>query len=1161
MKLLFGQRCGRGCASLVGILLASVWGGGSFETAAQAQQDSPSKIAYIIRDRIVKIEAARTVTPVLSSQTLATLSDSALSVTEDGQLELEFHSSTVVGDAEALALQNLGATILSSTGNISWPAGVTPPPQLGVIAVRIPPSAVEQAAALPWVVAVTPVEKQPPDVGIFLSEGVALHNTASANATGITGAGVNVGAISDGITNLAAAQALGELPAVVNVVNAGSGDEGTAMLEIIHDLAPNAALLFHGTGAGVPGHITALNMLAGAGAHVIAEDIAFDAQPAFQKGAAALAAENLALAGISVHSSAGNLGSAHAARVAAIGTGAGPDGNAGPFAGCNNPQNTVNIAGADNTFDVTVGAGGTLNVTLQWSEPRAIFPTPGRGGFTNLDLFVFSAPVANCLAQSIAVQGDGVGDTIEQVSWTNGTANPVTVKIVVNVTGTSSAVAAPLLDLRWRGAMNAVDATTRAGSVNPDSNYTFGATSAAAANAGANTNPATVNIEGFSAGGPVQLVSTTICPDGAAGPCAATATAGGPGQTVGAPTWTAADGVSVSGVGGFGSGNCPAITQGDCRFFGTSAAAPHAAGVAALVRQALGGNPSPLEIHQVMADTAKDRGTPGFDTTWGFGVLNALAGIGEEADLSIFKDCKPDDPIGAGGTATCTIYVDNHGPSLARNVQLTDTSLSIAAFTIGTVTTSQGTCAVAGNVVTCTLGDLPAAAPGIPGRVTVTVNISANQAADIDNLATVVSDTPDPDSSNNSADDHLRFAAGADLSITKTGPASVTAGVNLTYTLSVENLGPSTATGVQVIDVLPPGVTFVSASSLVGSFMHIAGKVTWNLGNVAVVDPARILNITVHVDPTTTTALINSASIESSTADPDTGNNLASFTTAVTATAGLSLTKVDNPDPVLAGANLSYTLVVGNSGPSTAQDVLLTDALPLPAGTTTLLSAVGGTGVIACAEIQIGVVHCDIGDLHPGQTETVIITVKVNPSIAGGTLIVNNALAQSPTDATDAVATTTTLVNAQTDIWIDKTGVQITGNPARTIRYTLAVYNKPGCEADDALSCGTGGPSDAQNVVVTDTLPLDPKKLKVVFVSQNCVYNPTAVPHNVVCNVAGSLPVGQSATFIIDVQVSGSVGTFTNNVSVTSSTADPNLANNGDQMKMIVKGGTARPGI
>ncbi len=95
-------------------------------------------------------------------------------------------------------------------------------------------------------------------------------------------------------------------------------------------------------------------------------------------------------------------------------------------------------------------------------------------------------------------------------------------KLVVDVAGTSSAVAPPLIDLRWRTAVNgslAIDTPSRAGSLNPDSNYLGLATSAGAAPASQSTDPKTVPLETFSAGGPVQVGSTTQCKRGAVGPC------------------------------------------------------------------------------------------------------------------------------------------------------------------------------------------------------------------------------------------------------------------------------------------------------------------------------------------------------------------------------------------------------------------------------------------------------------------------------------------------------------------------------------------------------------------------------------------------------------------------------------------------------------------
>ena len=115
------------------------------------------------------------------------------------------------------------------------------------------------------------------------------------------------------------------------------------------------------------------------------------------------------------------------------------------------------------------GTSGS-SFTLQWSEPRAIFPTAGAGGFTDLDLYIMDATGTTCLAESTGFQGGGFGDTIEQISLNPALAG-TNAKIVVNLFANAGAAGAPLLDLRWRRTQNGGDVTTRAGSLNPDSNY------------------------------------------------------------------------------------------------------------------------------------------------------------------------------------------------------------------------------------------------------------------------------------------------------------------------------------------------------------------------------------------------------------------------------------------------------------------------------------------------------------------------------------------------------------------------------------------------------------------------------------------------------------------------------------------------------------------
>ena len=578
-----------------------------------------SKVPSLVRSQVAKIRQAVGAAGTLSARQARALSGGFLPVRTDGGIDLQLHALGPVGAAQAAQLRGLGATVMASSADFARVPGVALPDS-GLIHAVVPYDKVDAVAGLSWVAAVRPTIRPAVDAGPITSEGVTLHNATLAQSLGFTGAGQKIGAISDGTTSIAQSIARGELPESVQVLDPGEGDEGTAMLEILHDMAPGAQLAFNTVGADLAGYVAAFHNLAAAGSTLITEDLAFDDEPAFQQGLGAATAETLARHGIWVSSSAGNLGAKHAHRGPAIGTGTTPDGVTGSFANCPSaPDNTVRLRGTDNTYDIVIRAGGAILPTLQWSEPRAIFPTPGQGGFTDLNLYLMTGDGTDCLAVSNAVQADGVGDTLEQLLFENTTGAPIPAKLVVDVAGTSSATQPPLFDLRWRtAAVTTLDPADRDGSLNPDSNYLGFATSAAAAGADRSTDPATIPLESFSAAGPVQIGLTTRCAGGAAGPCQGRR--GGGFLSFPAPNWTGADGVSVSGVGGFGAGTCPATGQGDCRFFGTSAAAPSAAGVAALVRQQYGGRVAPRELNSLLTDLAFPRAGDG----WGAGVLRAI---------------------------------------------------------------------------------------------------------------------------------------------------------------------------------------------------------------------------------------------------------------------------------------------------------------------------------------------------------------------------------------------------------------------------------------------------------------------------------------------------------------------------------------------------------
>src|SRR5262249_10665759 len=272
------------------------------------------------------------------------------------------------------------------------------------------------------------------------------------------------------------------------------------ILEIVRDVAPGASLQFC-SGIGVQtDYIAALLNLTHSGSpvNVIATDLGFDSEPVFQKGFVATTSDQLVTSlNVSVHSSAGNLGAQHAHRVTAVPTTHGPNGISGPFLGCPyNPTNVITIApdggttgpGDGTTFSLIVNPGNTggfLTVFLQWSEPRAIFPTAGAGGFTDLDLFVMDDRLTQCLGSSTNVQGNGQGDTLEQVEVAfPPSATNVPVKLVVNMANSLGAVARPIIDLRWETSgtvsVEASNAIDRAGSLDSNNNFTAGAVSVGA---------------------------------------------------------------------------------------------------------------------------------------------------------------------------------------------------------------------------------------------------------------------------------------------------------------------------------------------------------------------------------------------------------------------------------------------------------------------------------------------------------------------------------------------------------------------------------------------------------------------------------------------------------------------------------------------------------
>ena len=231
----------------------------------------------------------------------------------------------------------------------------------------------------------------------------------------------------------------------------------------------------------------------------------------------------------------------------------------------------------------------------------------------------------------------------------------------------------------------------------------------------------------------------------------------------------------------------------------------------------------------------------------------------------------------------------------------------------------------------------------VNGTATLTVTAPTRLEA-MGNLSNTVTVSPppgmsDPDLSNNTATAFNPVSLPqVDLRMTKVvNNVSPPVGGSVQFTMSVQNLGPSGATGVVVTDLLPSGFSFVSATPPGGtSYDSTSGF--WTVGSLAN-GATSTLMITAAVNPSGD--FENTATISSTDqVDRDLTNNSASVTVNPQS-ANITVTKqVDNPSPPVNGT-VVFTVVTTNQGPSDATGVVVTDLLP---NAYQLVSSQAGTG-------------------------------------------------------------------------------------------------------------------------------------------------------------------------------------------------------------------------
>jgi hypothetical protein len=589
--------------------------------------------------------------------------------------------------------------------------------------------------------------------GAVTSQGDTADKAITARSTyGLTGAGVKVGILSDsfntsGNTDTYATDiASGDLPGNVQILNDYSGtnpaptDEGRAMAQVIYDSAPSASLLFDTAEGGQSLFAQHIHDLATAGAKVIVDDTTYLAEPMFEDGVIAQAAESVIANGVTYISAVGNNGRQayesawRTGTVRTDGSISSADGAPHFYGGTTFNFNSGSPVNDEQSF--TLGAGKSILLSFQWDSPY--FSATGSTGSPNdMDIYVLNSDGSQVVGGS-ATNNVG-GDPTEVFQFTNSTGSSTNYKLMLTW---NTAVGGP-----QPGYLKYVDFDGQA------TNWGFSTNSGAAfghANAAGVESIAAASYKQTPAFGTTPAV---VEPDSSAGPTPIFFDNAGnrlsPSIVRQTPGITAPDNVDNTFFGTDTDGD------GHPNFTGTSAAAASAAGVAALLLQK---DPvlTPAQLDSALQSTALDMGTAGVDFNTGFGLIQANAAIASVVGTvtgTVYHDNNGDGLLDNSepGFAGVTVYVDSNNDGTLDTGEISTITASNGTFTLTNVNmgselireiTPNGyvdvvgsktiTLSGAGSVSATNLGVFPTTYTGTSGNDVFLLQVDASNSSDID---------------------------------------------------------------------------------------------------------------------------------------------------------------------------------------------------------------------------------------------------------------------------------------------------------------------------------------------------------------------------------------------------------------------------------------------
>jgi uncharacterized repeat protein (TIGR01451 family) len=525
--------------------------------------------------------------------------------------------------------------------------------------------------------------------------------------------------------------------------------------------------------------------------------------------------------------------------------------------------------------------------------------------------------------------------------------------------------------------------------------------------------------------------------------------------------------------------------------------------------------------------------------------VNIAVTAGTQADLSVTNVGSPN-PVTAGNNITYAQSVTNNGPATANAPVFTDT-LPAGTTLVSLAGPAGWTC----TGLTCTDTTTMPALTTANFTFMVTVGTTVANGTTISQTDSVSSSTGDPNGGNNSATVGVQVAASANLSITNSAsPVPVIAGNNISYTQVVTNSGPSAAASATFTESTPPNTTFFSLATIPSSWtcstpaVGAAGTISCTNPSFAPGTASFPVVVAVAGSTAAGTAVNDTATIGSSTADPNAANNSATATdvVALATQADLIVTNTASPNPVAAGSNITYTQSVTNNGPAVAATgMTFTQTTPPNTTLVTMTPPGGWTCATAPAPGGAVTITCtDGGTLGVGPTNTAAfsLVLQVNSLTPSGTNITDTATATAsnivPSITTNAASATVVVGTSNSvDMSIAKTGTPNPVTEGTLLTYTLTVTNN-------------STTTSATNVTVTDTLPS-----VVTYLSTSTTQGSCSEAGGTVTCLLGTMANSTTATISI-LTIPAASGIVTNTATVSADQTDPNQANNTSTQTEII---------